>query len=540
MKHVKCECGHVNPHGTILCEACGKPIAEETTDKLVDMRYEGSARRSQTYNKTVIDKIWNFFSSVKVGIWIIIVTLVASAVGTIYPQEAYIPPNVTADEYYQKEYGWTGEPYYKLGFHHLYESWWYLLLIAALGMSLVICSLDRVVPLYRALKKQSVTKHTNFLKRQRLYSTSSSWTDQDYEHVKSMLKIRRYSIREENGNLLAEKGRFSRWGPYINHIGLIIFLLGAMLRFVPGMYIDEVLWIREGETKVIPGTNGEYFLKNHRFTVETYDKDSESAVFQEAIDRAGNNKVAKKYEADVSLYKREGKLIPGADPKLKKIKDSEIRVNQPLKFEGYAMYQVDFKLNEFSSMSFHLTDKDANRNVGSLTVDLHNPKETYDLKNGYKVKLMSYFPDFFFDDEGNPNTKTRVPNNPAFVFKMITPQHKKGEVAFVGIRENLEPLGNNDYKMTFAGVETKNVTGLTVRRDYTLWFLGIGGAIFMIGVIQGMYWNHRRMWIQKVNNEIWLAAHTNKNWYGLKKELNGLLESTSLTQLKDQNDKETK
>ena len=97
MKHVKCECGHVNPHGTILCEACGKPIAEETTDKLVDMRYEGSARRSQTYNKTVIDKIWNFFSSVKVGIWIIIVTLVASAVGTIYPQEAYIPPNVTAD-----------------------------------------------------------------------------------------------------------------------------------------------------------------------------------------------------------------------------------------------------------------------------------------------------------------------------------------------------------------------------------------------------------------------------------------------------------
>lgn len=32
-----------------------------------------------------------------------------------------------------------------------------------------------------------------------------------------------------------------------------------MLRFVPGMYIDEVLWIREGETKVIPGTNGEYF-----------------------------------------------------------------------------------------------------------------------------------------------------------------------------------------------------------------------------------------------------------------------------------------
>lgn len=62
MNDVKCECGHVNPHGTVLCEACGKELIVQTnTDQLIDMRYEGSARRSQTYNKTIIDKIWNFF-----------------------------------------------------------------------------------------------------------------------------------------------------------------------------------------------------------------------------------------------------------------------------------------------------------------------------------------------------------------------------------------------------------------------------------------------------------------------------------------------
>ena len=80
MKDVKCECGHVNPHGTVLCEACGKVLDEQSQDKpLLDMRYEGSARRSQTYNKTIVDKIWNFFSSVKVGVWLIVITLVASA-----------------------------------------------------------------------------------------------------------------------------------------------------------------------------------------------------------------------------------------------------------------------------------------------------------------------------------------------------------------------------------------------------------------------------------------------------------------------------
>ena len=27
-----------------------------------------------------------------------------------------------------------------------------------------------------------------------------------------------------------------------------------MLRFLPSMYVDEALWLREGETKEIPGT----------------------------------------------------------------------------------------------------------------------------------------------------------------------------------------------------------------------------------------------------------------------------------------------
>jgi len=538
MKQIRCECGHQNKEGTVLCEACGKPLNEEASKQLVDMRYEGSARRSQTYNKTIIDKIWNFFSSVKVGVWIIILTLTASALGTIYPQEMYIPPGTTAVQYYEQEYGWTGKLYYELGFHNLYGSWWYMLLIASLGISLVIASLDRVVPLYKSLKYQRVKKHANFLKKQRLFSVTKSWTDEDYETLKEQLKKRRYTVREERGNILAEKGRFSRWGPYVNHVGLIIFLIGAMLRFVPGMYVDEVLWVREGETKVVPGTDGEYYLKNNAFKVEMYDKDTEKEVFQQAIDRVGNQTIVKNYQADVTLYEREGDSIPGQTPELKELKDKSIRVNEPLKHEGYAIYQVDYKLNEFNAMSFHLTNKETEENIGQLTVDLYNPQETYELKDGYKVDLISYFPDFYLNDDGNPDTKTRVPNNPAFVFKMFSPEHPKGEVALVAIQQNLEPLGENDYKMSFAGVDTKNVTGLTVRKDYTLWVLGLGGAIFMIGVIQGMYWNHRRLWIQRVDNELWLAAHTNKNWYGLKNELNQAIQQTKVMPLHDQMDKD--
>jgi cytochrome c biogenesis protein len=540
MNDVKCECGHVNPHGTILCEACGKVLVEaENDEKIVDMRYEGSARRSQTYNKTIIDKIWNFFSSVKVGVWLIVITLIASGIGTIFPQEMYIPPVMPAAEYYEDQYGVLGKWFYELGFHNLYSSWWYLILIASIGVSLVICSLDRVVPLYRALKKQRVTRNEGFLKRQRFFGMNNVKNEAEtLEKIKDHLKMKRYHVREENGNILAEKGRFSRWGPYVNHIGLIIFLIGGMLRFVPGMYIDKILWVREGETKVIPETDGQYYLSNNKFTLETYDKEKEDEVFQQAIEKKGM--MAKNYQSDVTLYKKQGDTVAGEKPELKKVKDFSIIVNHPLKFESFAVYQVDYKLDELNKMSFKLTKKDSNEVFGDVTVDLYNPKDKFDLGNGRVVEMLSYFPDFEFGEDGKPTTKSRIPNNPAFVFNMITPEKPEGESSFVAIRQTIEPFGNNEYKMAFSGIETKNVSGLTVRKDLTLWIIILGGVVFMIGVIQGAYWNHRRIWLQRINGEIWVAAHTNKNWHGLKREIQTLIKDTEINEPIDQTQSEGK
>ncbi|MFJ7678093.1 cytochrome c biogenesis protein ResB [Peribacillus sp. NPDC097198] len=532
MKEVKCDCGHVNPYGTKICEVCGS-ILDKEDKKLIDMRYEGSARRSQTYNKTIIDKVWNFFSSVKVGVTLIVLALVASAIGTIFPQEMYIPSSVTPAEHYQSEYGTLGKLYYEFGFHNLYSSWWYLIIIAMLGISLLIASIDRFFPLYRSLKKQGITRHDGFMKRQRVSGvTKLDGQGVNLEEVKERLKKQRYHIREENGNILAEKSRFSRWGPYVNHIGLIIFLIGALLRSVPGMYIDKVLWLREGETKEIPGTNGEYYLKNNEFTLEVYDKENEEdEQFSAAIDKTGT--IAKTYEADVTLFERQNEALPGEKAELDKVKDFKIKVNEPLKHDHFAYYQVDYKLDELSTMSFNLINKETEEKFGNITVDLNNPQKMYELNKGYSVELMSYFPDFEFDEKGEPTTISKVPNNPAFIFNMKTPDKPDGEVSFVAIKETVEPLGENTYKLAFAGVETKDVTALTVRKDLTLWILFTGGIIFMIGVIQGSYWNHRRIWIKRNESEILIAGHTNKNWHGIKKDIKNAIESTPLCEPTD-------
>ncbi|WP_164218200.1 cytochrome c biogenesis protein ResB [Virgibacillus sp. YIM 98842] len=540
MNKIKCECGHVNPEGTVLCEACGKPIeGNQHIDgndekKLLNMRYEGSARRSQTYNKSIIDKTWGFFSSVKVGVWLIVLALIASALGSILPQEMYIPADAPSRDpaiFYEERYGVFGLIFYQLGFHNLYSSWWYMLLIALIGVSLVICSIDRFVPLYKALKKQKAKRHSTFLRRQRLFSETESINENDLDTVKERLKKQRYKVRDEDGHILAEKGRFSRWGPYVNHIGLIIILLAAILRMTPIMYLDEYIWIREGEQLVIPGTEGQFYIENEQFLLENHDPNDE--VFGEAIEMEGEM-IASNYQTDLIIYEAKND-VAGADPDLEKIVEDELRMNHPVKFDRYTLYQSGYQLNEFSNMSFDIVEEDGDGEaLGTFTVDLSSPETSYELDSGFQVEVSQYFPDFYMDEDGNPASETNFPRNPGFVFLVYPPESDTAEVSFIGIGRNIDATGDNNYSLSINDFDMRAASGITVRVDYTLPFFGLGAAIFMIGVIQGMYWQHRRIWLRPTSDGVMLAAHTNKNWHGVQKDIEKAIDGTKINMVEDQ------
>ena len=542
MGKITCECGHVNAEGTVLCEACGKPIEHNQHlngndgEKLLNMRYDGSARRSQTYNRTIIDKVWNFFSSVRVGVWLIVVTLIASAVGTIFPQQMYIPPNVDPAVHYADQYGILGKIYYQLGFHNLYSSWWYMILLAMIGISIIIASIDRFVPLYKTLKLQRPVRHELFMKKQRVFGQTED-TNVDVELFKKNLKKQRFKIKEENGHILAEKNRFARWGPYVNHIGLIIFLIGALLRFLPAMYTDDFVWVREGETAVINGTHGKYYIKNKDFILETYDKDKDTRFQQALIEN--KTQVPKKFQTNAVIYKRTDPIVVGKEPELEKIKDTKAEVNHPIKFDGYALYQTSYQLNEFKDITLKVHSKnDEDKEFGQFTVDLSDPKSEYKLDSGFKVAIDQYFPEYKMED-GAPVSVSKYPKNPAFVFKVYPPGKSDPEVSFIGIGANIDPTDDNNYKLGLVNFDMRDVTGLTVKKDYTLPFLGLGGLIFMIGVIMGMYWNHRRIWLQPKDNGVWIAGHTNKNWFALRREISKSIDGTRINEPKDQQEMQT-
>lgn len=532
METITCECGHVNPYGTHLCAMCGRPLSdEEKQRKIVDMRYEGSAVRSKTYNVSIVDKIWNFFSSVKVGVTLIVITLVAAAIGTLLPQTFYIPVSeADAAAYYEQVYGEFGKVYYALGLSDLYTTWWFQVIVGLLGISIIIASIDRGIPLHKSLTNQRVKRHKSFMKRQRIIAEGPA-SPQTLAQAEAQLQKMRYRVRREDGALLAEKNRFSRYGPYINHVGLIIFLAAIMMRVIPGVYVDESMWAREGQITAVPGMDG-YYLENKEFILEFHEGQEQTDAMMEQ----GVNTVAKNFQTDVVLYKQPEGALPGDTSNLEVVQEYSIRVNHPLTESGYSLFQMDYRLNdELKEMTFNLTNKATNESLGAITIDLYNPEPQYVIDDETRIEILGYYPNFTGFEDGEPQTGSRFPTNPAFFFKMFTPETPEGETSFVGIQQTVESTGNNAYKMAFVDAQFTDISGLTIRKDRTIPLLFIGGFIFLVGVAIGSYWQHRRMWIQQQpDGTLLFAAHTNKNWFSLKKDVDAVREHAQLPMYIDQ------
>ncbi|TCS93444.1 cytochrome c biogenesis protein ResB [Hazenella coriacea] len=522
IENTKCECGHNNPVGTVLCEYCGKPLDEAIKDKEKfenEMRYEGKARRSQVATSSLFDSIWNFFSSVKIAIIMILVTLVAAGIGTIFPQEEFIPSR-TPEIYYAENYGIWGEIFYSLGFSDMYSSWWFFLLISMIGISLVVCSLDRVVPLYKALKNQRVIKNTDFIIRQRIShqeSIQQELKSTTLEQLSKQLEKKRYKIRQDGDAILAEKGRISRWGPYINHIGLIIFLFALLLRYIPGWYLDDMVVIREGEMKKIPDT--EYYVKNEKAFAEFYDPKEVPSSSK------AKGAVVKKYQTDVSLYVQE------PNGQFKQVHKGSTLVNHPVEYQGLSLFQSGMELNpKLGAMTLKVIDKQTNQDLGNFTVDLFDMKlnQAYQVNPDMEVKIEQYYPDFALENN-QPITRSQEPNRPAFIFELIDKKKGKSERSWVISGLDLDKqMKDNQYAINFGGLKFVNESALQVRIDKRLPLVFTGGIISMIGLVMGFYWQHRRVWIRYTDGKIYIGAHTNKNWYSLRRELQQVTDQTDL------------
>jgi cytochrome c biogenesis protein len=539
IENTKCECGHQNRVGTVLCEACGKPLLEEDQQQggLLEMRYDGVARRSQRANPNFIDRVWNFFSSVKVAIYLIIITLIGAMLGTIFEQESNFI-NFDPSTYYKNKYGTIGEIYYRLGLSHTYESWWFILLLVMIGASLVICSLDRVLPLYKALSKQKVRKHLAFLTRQKIvYQGEINEDGEEWvQRAVQPLRKKHYRVYTDGSALLAEKQRFSRWGPYIIHIGLIVFLLAVLFRGLPGLHLDKHYWFPEGEITHIPDTN--LYLKNEKFTVEYYSEDEMSEDF-----KARGKVVPKLFETQAVLYECTADCDdPSKEPQLREVKRHAIRVNDPLSYKGLQAYQFDFDLTpKLRSVQPALVDVKTGESYGKFKLDMRNPEREYKV-GPYRLTLQNKYMDFSLNDEGKPVSISGEPNAPAFLFLIKGPDLPEDGAQYIYFPKQIdkERFQQDAINEQLGGVQSKlrlDVLGmedvdfieassyLNIRVDRAMPFVWVGLGIVMLGLVIGFYWQHRRIWLRVDGRQLTLGGHTTKNWFGMRREVSAFLQS---------------
>ncbi|MCD2137800.1 cytochrome c biogenesis protein ResB [Salinicoccus halitifaciens] len=534
LKEIKCgSCGHVNPPGTQLCQSCGKMINSDYDKKKIKdlMRYDGSAIRSKTKSKSIFDKIWIFFTSIKVGVAIILIIAIASSIGTIFPQEYFIPVGADPLQYYTENYGTLGRLYYELGFHNLYSSWWFIVLIGMLALSLIAASIDRGVPLYKSLKNQRAKKHPTFYKRQRLNLQQANTKNTD--GVIEGLKKKGYKVKSDNKHHLLEKGRLSRWGPYINHTGLILLLAGSMLRFFPGMYVDELIYITEGDTVQVPETEGQYYVENNDFIVDIYEE--EGTVFDETVQNT-NETIVSNYQTDITFYENQNLDVVGASPDLEVVEDYSLQVNHPYRFEQFELYQSSYDNTQMKSMTFQLEDSNGETVGDRFTVALDNLESTYEVGEGLAVEVRAYAPDFLeIDENGALISETPTPVNPAFIFEVT--DDTSSELSLLQIMSSTDITPDNEYSVKFVENENHWATVLTLKKDLTLPLIATGFVIFLIGLFIGSYINHRRIWINDENG-FNISAHTNKNYFGLKKEINPVLEENGYNHIFDRDGKD--
>jgi len=538
VENTKCECGHQNSIGTVLCESCGKPLVNDTVSDLpLEMRYDGVARRSQKSNPNYIDKIWNFFSSVKIAIYLIVITFLTAMLGTIYPQENTFINNFDPSIYYEETYGFLGKMYYLLGLSHTYESWWFIGLLVMIGTSLVICSLDRVLPLYRALSKQQIRKHLQFIHRQKTVFKYQIEGDEEkwVENLGNQLKRKGYRIHRDGSALLAEKNRFSRWGPYINHIGLILFLLAILARSIPSWQMDSYIMIPDGDTVQIANTN--YYVKNEKFTVEYY-KDEELPDKLKGISRA------KLFETKAVLYECVSNCSDQTKkPELKEVERHNIIVNEPLKYKGLKLYQFDYDTTpRLNAVHPILIDKATGEKYGPFDLPMKDSALHHKL-GPYTLDLYANYMEFAIGDNGEPTTLSRDPIAPAFVYTVKGPgldpkgepymyfPMQKDKVKFSqdainhGIADKIEIRVDGMENVDFSEASTY----LNVRMDKALPYVWVGAVFSMLGLLMGSYWQHRRIWLRVDNGELSLGAHTNKNWYGMRSDVAGALKKIGIT-----------
>jgi cytochrome c biogenesis protein len=449
-------------------------------------------RKKTETRAAFVDTIWDFFTSLKLVIILLLVLSVLSVAGTIIEQ------NKPLQEYYRFFKPETVELFSKLGLLDMYHSWWFTSCLALLALNIVACTMERYPFIIRGMKKQSAVLD------EKIEAGLTNLTSIKYNLPAETVESRITAITEKNfparpvvtesetaRHLFYEKGRYSRLAFFLTHLSVLVIFIGAITGSLIGFkgYVN----ISEGEAiSSIPTRRGDsknldFSVKCNSFHVDFYP-----------------NGAPKDYRSDLSVIK-DGKEV---DRKT-------IRVNDPLTYEGITFYQSSYgRLPD--AATFEIRDRDG---VSLSNVFAPFGKEVDIPGSGIRIEVLDYREHFHLSDGSEAG--------PAFGVNIIRPG-----VAPEGIWiSETKPEMNRHGAYTFMVKNARfiNYTGLQVNKDPGVWLVWTGSLMLVAGIMMAFFMSHKKFWIRigkdkKGRVEVTAGGMTNKNKLAFAGEVKKLVD----------------
>ena len=464
-------------------------------------------------NKSIIDKIWDIFASVKLAVVIFSLIALTSIVGTVLEQQVEPEKNI---KLLMKMFGLGHEAAHsflgvldKLGFTDMYHSWWFFAFLLIFCVNLIICSLDRlprVLKLVREKVRPLPVEHIEKMSIKKTFSQKSK-----AEHIKELAASSLDNIGfkplessgEEGTQLYAEKGNFTRLGVYITHLSILLILAGAVIGILFGY--NAVLNLPEGEVSPFAYKDREtkiplgFDLRCDNFEVEYYP----------------GSEMPKAYKSWLTVIK-DGKEV------MKK----SISVNDPLSYEGITFYQSSFGTvpNGMQNGTLILNVASANGKPQQVNTKIGG---SFTIP-GTSVTghITDFSPALSFDQTGRAFTFAENLSNPA-IFVEFSESGKMKDSGWILKRYpqtwQLKD-GNKVEFLDFWGVE---YTGLQVRKDPGVLIVYLGCIIMAIGLYMTFFMSHRRIWVsiseEKGSAKVVIGASANRNKAAFEQKIDKLI-----------------
>lgn len=437
-------------------------------------------------NKTIPDKIWRFFCSVKLTVYTLVLLATTSIFGTVILQ------NGTQQEY-QRLYGEAFSNLIKVfNLNDMYNAWWFLLLIVTLCINIVVCSIERLSITWKIIFPKKIKFNPERFRKLKNLETFTVNKDikslsGNYETFLSRTVGKVIKEKTDSGIVLyAEQGRWTRIGVYVIHSSILLLFIGALIGTLFGFKAN--MQLDEGETsntafivkKRLPVNIG-FSIRCNDFSIKFYDTGA-----------------PEEFRSNLTIIEN------GKESFTK-----DIIVNQPLRYKGINIFQASYGTAQPDSIILdiiRLSDKDVTTKSIKVGQEIQLPEDQG------SFKLEGFMP--HFDFRGNNLGE-------AFIGTIT---QKDGNSFQIGLPTKF-PTFDKMRKGAFAFVvkefEQKYYTGLQITKDPGIWYVYSGFILMIIGCWVTFFMSHRSYLIEikedKDNSSIIsISGTTNRNSQGMK------------------------